>query len=80
MMNHPNGDQIESSPDLSLVNFLEQCWQLEVADALIEESNAEIEAGRSGASLIELDETCQGHPALSQFTIAIWMPLIWLYL
>lgn len=71
MMNHSNGDQVERNCDLVLVNFLEQCWQLEDAPSL-----NDMPSGR----LIEIDETGQGRPALSRSTVAMWVPLIWLYL
>lgn len=74
MMNHSNGDQAERNCDLALVRFLEQCWQLEAVKA-----SPSLEATQSN-SLIEIDETGQGCPALSRSTIAMWVPLIWLYL
>jgi hypothetical protein len=71
MMNYSNGDQVERNCDLVLVKFLEQCWQLEDAPSL---------DVMPSARLIEIDETGQGHPALSRSTIAMWVPLLWLYL
>jgi len=79
MTNYSNGDQVERSSDLSLVNFLEQCWQMEVA-AEIAVDSSEIDLPLPSMSLIEIDETGQGYPALSRARVALWMPLIWLYL
>ena len=78
MMNYSNGDQVKRNYDLALVKFLEQCWQLE-AVATPELDPVGLDGALSG-SLIEIDETGQGHPALSRSTIAMWVPLIWLYL
>jgi len=79
MMNYSNGDQIKRNSDLSLVTFLEQCWELEVG-AEIAVDSSEIDLHRPSINLIEIDETGQGYPALSRSRIAFWMPLIWLYL
>lgn len=76
MMNHSNGDQIERNYDVAVVRFLEQCWQLEAAEA---EAEAALDLNPAG-SLIEIDETGRGYPALSRSAVAMWVPLIWLYL
>ena len=76
MMNQSNGDQIERNYHLVAIRFLEQCWQLEAVEALGEA----VELPDLSPSLIEIDETGQGYPALSRSAVAMWVPLIWLYL
>ncbi len=71
-MNYFNGDQIERT-DAVLISFLEQCWQLEAAAP-------ELDLPQLEPGLIQLDETRHGFPALSRSTVALWMPLLWLYL
>ncbi|MBW4464173.1 MAG: hypothetical protein KME07_01880 [Pegethrix bostrychoides GSE-TBD4-15B] len=67
MINPPKRNSLQTS-SLALINFLERCWRLELA-----------KQPTCLTGILEIDETaCR--PVNSRTSIAIWAPLIWLYL